>query len=224
MKNIILIFSFLFSGILLANISPNKINKYCNYYEFDDCNLVKSIIKNESNFNPKAFNPEKSGSYGLMQVQCTTAKMMGLKYSCNQLYDAQINIRFGILYLKYLKKKHEITEIKSLIAGYNAGKPLICKNYNPGKCYPGEYINQLYVWNVYRHYIFLGEKEWKKKQQNVLLKPGFLIEKKEKYKQYMIWQNKYAPYRKTTMNSKFLSQTLSNPLFIKKKPVFTQGF
>ena len=70
----------IFSSTAHSKVYEKEIDKYCKYYKYDDCMLVKSIIWHETNFKEKAYNPELSGSYGLMQVQCDTAKMMGLKY------------------------------------------------------------------------------------------------------------------------------------------------
>lgn len=143
---------YLFSlNIVEAKISESKIDSYCQRYKYKDCTLIKSIIWHETGFNEKAYNPERTGSYGLMQIQCSTAKMIGLKYGCEQLFDPQINVRFGILYLKWIKENKVLENIDDLVAAYNAGSPIKCtnKNYNEeGKllCYPGEYINHNYLY------------------------------------------------------------------------------
>lgn len=143
---------------------------------YKDCNLVSSIIKRESDYDSQAFNPEASSSYGLMQIQCATAKNVGLKYSCEQLFSPTINIRFGILYLLNIESKLVNPTTEDILSAYNAGLKVTkiknkkiydvirCKNHNIFKwnnsyqttCYPGEYINQEYVWHTIRYYIFLS--------------------------------------------------------------------
>lgn len=141
-----------FTGNVNAElIEEKRIDKWCTKYDYKDCALVKTIAWHETNFNAKGWNPEQSGSYGAMQVQCSTAKMVGLKYGCDQLFDPQVNIRFGILYLKWLEKNRVINSVEDLFAAYNAGSPIVCKNKNyneHGKllCYPGEYINHNYLY------------------------------------------------------------------------------
>ena len=53
-----------------------------------DCNLVTAIAFVESSYNPRAYNPE--GSYGVMQVQCSTAKYVGLTSPCENLFKLKI--------------------------------------------------------------------------------------------------------------------------------------
>lgn len=151
-------------------------NHKCIDRGYKDCNLVSAIINKESSYNEKAFNPEVSGSYGLMQVQCTTAKLLGLKYSCDQLYSPTINIRFGVLFLLNLEKKLKQFKVDDILSTYNAGlkkiadkvyRPIKCSRYRTFnwhgapevKCYPGEYINQEYVWHVSRHYKYLSKEQ-----------------------------------------------------------------
>ena len=137
-------------------------NSYSEKEEFkewvDNCGLMAAFAKVETHYRSHMFNPEKTGSYGLLQIQCSTARMIGLKYSCEQLFDPKINMRFGMRYIIYLRKVHNISNPRELIAAWNAGSPIVCKDYNPGKCYPGEFINQEYVWKVYRHYKYLTER------------------------------------------------------------------
>jgi len=148
----------LFIQISFAN--QYHIDSLCNKYEFSNCLLVESIIHTESRGNPLTYNPEKSGSYGLMQIQLSTARHLGLRYSKEQLFDPEINIRFGIKLLKRIQKRY--SKLKDIIAAWNAGSVRKCKDYNEfvwgGKlfyCYPGEYINQGYVIKVMRHYSYL---------------------------------------------------------------------
>jgi hypothetical protein len=159
--------------------SVAEVEKWCKHYEYKDCALVHALVKTESGYNPKSFMDEKSGSYGLMQIQCTTAKDLRLKsplkFGCDQLFNPQVNVRYGVMYLEMLEEKLTKPSIRDMIAAYNAGYntkegasvPRRCKNYNkfnykgfpPQECYPGEYINEEYVWKVYRRYKYLMGKQ-----------------------------------------------------------------
>ena len=142
---------------------------------YKDCDLVTAIVRKESTFNSESYNSELTGSYGLMQIQCSTAKERGLKYGCNQLYSPVINIRFGIKHLIYLEGKLGKFHVDDLFSSYNAGiksykengikkyRPFICKRFRRFRwqgtpeviCYKGEYINQEYVWHSRRYYDLL---------------------------------------------------------------------
>ena len=82
--------------------------------------LVMAIIKVESNFDPNA--KSSRGAIGLMQLMPQTAKMLaqmsGESLSDDDLFDPQINIKYGCKYLQYLSKTYTETE---LLAAYNAG-------------------------------------------------------------------------------------------------------
>lgn len=81
-----------------------------------DVNLVRSIIYNESEFNPNARS--NKNAQGLMQVLPDTARFMGVNPS--SLYDPEQNIIAGTRYLAFLKNRFNNDFIK-IVAGYNAG-------------------------------------------------------------------------------------------------------
>lgn len=115
-----------------------KINDTKQIDEKETCNLVEALIKQESGGNPYAFNPEKTGSYGLMQIQCKTARGLGFLGDCRDLYNPHINLALGIKLIIHLKTRYKTT--KDIIAAYNAGR-VIVKD--------GQYINNTYVEEVY---------------------------------------------------------------------------
>lgn len=132
-------------------VDRTVVQQICKNTGFSDCKLVNALAKYESGYKPKKFNPEKTGSMGLLQIQCGTAKMLGYK-DCNKLYDIRHNILVGVHYLRDIRARHKIKDVRTWLAAYNAGKPYICKFYNPGFCNPGEFYNQQYVDEVYAIY------------------------------------------------------------------------
>lgn len=168
-------------------IELSTIDGYCKEFNYSKCSLVKALIAKESSFNHKAFVNEKSGSYGLMMIQCSTAKDKRLKNPleghCSKLFDPKINIRYGIMYLKLIEKTLRVASIENIFSAYNAGfdfknKTCIetigskcvrwnygvrrCKEHTffkyPGfsmtECFPGERINEEYVWRLMRTYYY----------------------------------------------------------------------
>ena len=85
--------------------------------------LLAAVIYQESKFRPSA--QSSSGAIGLMQLTPETAKGIairtgGHKFVTSDLYDPEINIRYGAWYLANLFAKYHSERL--VLAAYNAGQ------------------------------------------------------------------------------------------------------
>ena len=85
--------------------------------------LLAAVIYQESRFRPHARSP--SGAIGLMQLLPETAKGIALRtggsrFEVRDLYDAEINVRYGSWYLRHLMNRYG--DERTALAAYNAGQ------------------------------------------------------------------------------------------------------
>jgi soluble lytic murein transglycosylase-like protein len=72
------------------------IAKYAAVYEVP-LDLVRRVVKRESNFNPAAYH---RGYWGLMQITHATARGMGYSGPAKGLLDAETNLKYAVKYLR----------------------------------------------------------------------------------------------------------------------------
>lgn len=101
------------SGSAYTGKYASSINKAAKKYGVNP-HLIAAIIKQESNFNPKAVS--RSGAQGLMQLMPATARSLGVKNS----FNAHDNIMGGTKYLAQQLKAFG-GDLKLALAAYNAG-------------------------------------------------------------------------------------------------------
>jgi soluble lytic murein transglycosylase len=85
--------------------------------------LLAAVIEQESKFRPAARS--SSGAIGLMQLLPSTAKGIavhtgGTRFVVSDLYNPEINVRYGAWYLRHLLDKYH--DEREALAAYNAGQ------------------------------------------------------------------------------------------------------
>jgi soluble lytic murein transglycosylase-like protein len=86
-----------------------------------DPNLVRALVKVESNFNPSAVS--RKGAMGLMQLMPQTARL----YDINNPFDPEQNVDAGVRHLKGLLENFG-GDVQLSLAAYNAGQGAVERN------------------------------------------------------------------------------------------------
>ncbi len=86
--------------------------------------LLAAVIYRESGFDPRA--ESKAGALGLMQLTPETAKGIALRtgggrFEVADLYDPELNVRYGSWYLRHLLDAYD-GDLPRALAAYNGGQ------------------------------------------------------------------------------------------------------
>lgn len=90
--------------------------------------LIASLIRQESNYNPRAVSPV--GARGLMQLMPDVGKTLGLQQGIREwdndiLFDPAVNIQLGTRHLSALVRAYP--QIEKVLAAYNAGESRVVR-------------------------------------------------------------------------------------------------
>ena len=96
--------------------------------------LLAAVIYQESSFRSDA--KSSSGAIGLMQLTPPTARGIALRtggsrFELGDLYDPELNVRYGSWYLRHLLDKYE--DERLALAAYNAGQGNVDRWRREGK-------------------------------------------------------------------------------------------
>jgi soluble lytic murein transglycosylase len=97
------------------------VTRYSQERELDPY-LVAALIRQESTFNPRVRS--RAGARGLMQILPSTGRVLARqekrRYNASELYDPEVNIRYGTRYLKEVLGSFS-GRVDYALASYNAG-------------------------------------------------------------------------------------------------------
>jgi soluble lytic murein transglycosylase len=123
----------------------DKLEEYCRSLSLDPF-LVAALIRQESEFNPKAVS--RASARGLTQVLPSTGKQLSRKlgipgYRTNMLFSPDTNLKIGTYYLRALSDQLE-GKWEATLASYNAGKSRVLGWLGTGSYHePAEFVESI---------------------------------------------------------------------------------
>jgi len=128
-----------------------------------DANLVRALVKVESNFNPNAVS--RKGAMGLMQLMPQTARQLNL----TNPFNPEQNVDAGVRHLKQLLESYG-GDVRLSLAAYNAGSGAVARSsgiprYAETRNYVKR-ITELYGGSLGNNYFFSASREPVKVQRD----------------------------------------------------------
>jgi soluble lytic murein transglycosylase len=123
----------------------SSVERYSREKELDPY-VVAGLIRQESEFNPKAISVAKA--YGLTQVLPSTGRYLSRnagisKFSASMLFQPEINLRLGTHYMRQLLNSFQASWERTL-AAYNGGPTRVARWNNWGSFRePSEFIETI---------------------------------------------------------------------------------
>jgi soluble lytic murein transglycosylase len=118
--------------------------------------LVAALIRQESTFNPRV--QSHAGARGLMQILPSTGRVLArqerLRYNASDLYDPEINIRYGTRYLKDVLESFG-GRVDYALASYNAGPHRVKRWTGMNLAIPSEVFIEEIPFDETREYVKL---------------------------------------------------------------------
>jgi len=102
---------------------PQIVRGHAENYDLEPA-LLAAVIYTESKFDADARSA--SGAIGLMQLLPETARGIAIRtgggaFTTDDLYDPEINVRYGSWYLRHLLEKYG-GDLRKALAAYNGGQ------------------------------------------------------------------------------------------------------